>query len=135
MAHFYQSQKNTTNWDIALSEQCTPMPFKWGGRVVRWCWVRFQCRGVLLIWNRVGQGPTVLAVGADGVVWTFFLLSFISLFLSPCLWETARYRLKYCLRGPFKPKQPTNQSICTHWSIAALLKLNRYRKYFKCPNF
>ena len=36
------------------------------GRVVRWCWVSFQCRGVLLIWSRVGQGPTVLAVGADG---------------------------------------------------------------------
>ena len=21
-----------------------------GGRVVRWCWVNFQCRGVLLVW-------------------------------------------------------------------------------------
>ena len=29
--------------------------------------------------------------------------------LSPSLWETARYRLKYCLKGPLKPKQPTNQ--------------------------
>ena len=37
-----------------------------GGRVVRWCWVNFQCRGVLLIWIRVGQGPTALAVGAGG---------------------------------------------------------------------
>ena len=37
-----------------------------GGRVVRWCWVNFQCRGVLLIWIRVGQGPTALAVGAVG---------------------------------------------------------------------
>ena len=42
-----------------------------------------------------------------GVVWTFFLSSIISL-LSP-LWETARYRLKYCLKGPLSPKQPTNQ--------------------------
>ena len=24
-----------------------------GGRVVRRCWVNFQCRGVLLIWNIV----------------------------------------------------------------------------------
>ena len=24
---------------------------------------------------------------------------------------TARYRLKYCLKGPLNPKQPTNQSI------------------------
>ena len=27
--------------------------------MVRWCWVNFQCRGVLLIWIRVGQGPNV----------------------------------------------------------------------------
>ena len=25
--------------------------------------------------------------------------------LSPTLWETARYRLKYCLKGPLNPKQ------------------------------
>ena len=29
--------------------------------------------------------------------------------LSPSLWEMARYRLKYCLKGPLNPKQPTNQ--------------------------
>ena len=29
-------------------------------------WVTFQCRGVLLIWIIVGQGPIALAVGADG---------------------------------------------------------------------
>ena len=54
-----------------------------GGRVVRWCWVNFKCRGVLLIWIIVGQGPTALAVGAGGVVWTFFLSSIISLFFLP----------------------------------------------------
>ena len=27
-------------------------------------------------------------------------------FLSPSLWETARYRLKYCLKGRLSPKQP-----------------------------
>ena len=43
-----------------------------------------------------------------GVVWTFFLSSITSL-LSPSLWETARYRLKYCLKGPLNPEQPTNQ--------------------------
>ena len=37
----------------------------------------------------------------------FSLLSF--LFLSPSLLETTQYRLKYCLKGPFSPKQPTNQ--------------------------
>ena len=34
--------------------------------MVRWCWVNFQCRGVLLICIRVGQGPTVLLVGVGG---------------------------------------------------------------------
>ena len=28
--------------------------------------------------------------------------------LSPSLLETAKYRLKYCLKGPLNPKQPTN---------------------------
>ena len=80
-----------------------------GGRVVRWCWVNFQCRGVLLIWIKVGQGPTALAVGAGGVVSTFFLSSIFSRFFLP-LWETARYRLKYCLEGPLSPKQPNVNS-------------------------
>ena len=47
---------------------------------------KFQCVGDLLIWVIVGLGPIVLAIGAGGgVVCTFFLLSFISLFffLSP----------------------------------------------------
>ena len=30
-------------------------------------------------------------------------------FLSPSLWEKARYRLTYCLKGPLSPKQPINQ--------------------------
>ena len=49
-----------------------------GGRVVRWCWVNFQFRGVLLIWIRVGQGPSVLAVGAGrcGLDFFFSRLSF-----------------------------------------------------------
>ena len=77
-----------------------------GGRVERRCWVNFQCRGVLLVWVIVGQRPIALAVGAGGG-WTFFLSSIF--FLSPSLWETARYRLKYCLKGPLNPNQPTNQ--------------------------
>ena len=52
-----------------------------GGRVVRWCWVNFQCRGVLLIWITVGQGPTALTVGAGGVFGHFYShLSFLSSF-------------------------------------------------------
>ena len=55
----------------------------WGGRVVRRCWVILQCRGVLLTWIIVGQGPIVLAVGAGGVVWTFLLSSILTIFFLP----------------------------------------------------
>ena len=55
-----------------------------------------------------GKGLLHLQWVRVGVVWTFLLLSIFSL-LSPSLWETARYRLKYCLKGPLNPKQPTNQ--------------------------
>ena len=34
------------------------------GRVEPRYWVNFQCRGVLLVWILVGQGPIALAVGA-----------------------------------------------------------------------
>ena len=71
-----------------------------GGRVVRWCWVNFQCQGVLLISIIVGQGPSALAVGAGEGCLDIFSLVYHFSFLSPSLWETARYRLKYCLKGP-----------------------------------
>ena len=52
------------------------------GRVVRRCWVNFQCRGVLLIWITVGQGPIVLAVGAGrGCLDIFSLIYHLSFFL------------------------------------------------------
>ena len=58
------------------------------------------------IWMIVGQGPTVLAVGAGGGCSDIFTLIYPFSPLSPSLWETARYRLKYCLKGPLNPKQP-----------------------------
>ena len=61
------------------------------------------------IWITVGQGPTALAVGAGGGCLDIFTLIYPSSPLSPSLWETARYRLKYCLKGPLNQKQPTNQ--------------------------
>ena len=103
----------------------------------RRCWVNFQCWGVLLvwfilgqgpialrggalvlgklpvpgrptIWLRVGQGPTEFAVGAGGGCLDIFTLIYPFSPLPPSLWETARYRLKYCLKGPLNPKQSTN---------------------------
>ena len=61
------------------------------------------------IWMAVGQGPIVLAVGAGGGCLDIFTLVYPFSPLSPSLWETVRYRLKYCLKGPLNPKQPTNQ--------------------------
>ena len=49
------------------------------------------------IWMIVGQGPTVLACFSP---------------LPPSLWETARYRLKYCLKGPINPN---NQPITLYF--------------------
>ena len=79
--------------------------------MVRRCWVNFQCQGVLLIWIIVGQGPIALGVGAGGGCLDIFSLICHFSFLSPSLWETARYRLKYCLKGPLSPKQPINQLV------------------------
>ena len=50
------------------------------------------------IWITVGQGPTALAVGA-GEGCLIFILIYPFSPLSPSLWETAQYRLKYCLKG------------------------------------
>ena len=63
------------------------------------------------ILNTVGQGPTVLAVGAGGGCLDIFTLIYPFSSLSSSLWKTARYRLNYCLKGPLNPKQPTNQIL------------------------
>ena len=90
-----------------------------GGRVVQRCSVNIQCRGVLLVWIIVGQGPIALAIGAGGDCLDIFSLIYHFSFLSPSLWETARYRLKYCLKGPLNPEQPTNQINFTSLSRKA----------------
>ena len=50
--------------------------------MVRWYWVNFQCRGVLLIWIIIGIGPIALAVGVGGGCLHIFFphLSFLSSF-------------------------------------------------------
>ena len=47
----------------------------------------------------VGQGPTALVVGAGGGCLDILTLIYLFYSLSPSLWETARYRLKYCSKG------------------------------------
>ena len=62
----------------------------------------------------VGQGPLALAVGAGGGGLDIFTLIYPFSSPSPSLWETVRYRLKYCLKGPLNRKQPTNQPTPRH---------------------
>ena len=67
-------------------------------------------RGVLLIWIRVGQGFYCACRRCGWGLFGHFSLLYHFSILSPSLWETTRYRLKHCLKGPFSPKQPTNQN-------------------------
>ena len=78
------------------------------GRVVRWCWVNFQCRGVLQFGYSRARAYCACSRCGWGLFGHFTLIYPFSP-LSPSLWETARYRLKYCLKGPLNPNQPTNQ--------------------------
>ena len=73
--------------------------------------------GCPTIWMIVGQWPIALAVGAGGGCLDIFTLLYLFFSLPPSLWETARYRLKYCLKGPLNPNQPTNQNLFLPISI------------------
>ena len=93
------------------------------------------------IWITVGQGPTVLAVGAGGGCLDIFTLVYPFFPLSPSLWETARYRLKYCLKGPLNPKttnQPTTRPVfngglfLNEKILFSSLKAVLYFKMFLC---
>ena len=79
------------------------------------------------IWITVGQGPTALAVGAGGGCLDIFTLIYPFSSLSPSLWETARYGLKYCLKGPLNPKQPFNQfiSIASSFFVSANITIRQ----------
>ena len=62
------------------------------------------------IWMIVGQGPIALAVGAGGVCVDFFYSPLCFPSSSPSLWGTARFRLKYCLKGQLNNKQTNKQT-------------------------
>ena len=91
---------------------------------------KLQVPGRPTILITVGQWPTALAVGAGGGCLDIFTLIYPFFTLSPSLWETARYRLKYCLKGPLNPK-PTNQPnpslrIVPQNKTEAFLRNNKY---------
>ena len=120
---------------LAAGAECNCVPFLFcliytrgwsGGAMVLG---KLPVPGRPTIWMIVGQGPIVLAVGAGGGCLDIFTLLYPFFPLSLSLWETARYRLKYCLKGPLNPKQPTNQLIYTR-SVYSYLPF-----FFLFPSF
>ena len=83
------------------------------------------------VWITVGQGPTVLAVGAGGGCLGVFSLVCPLFPLSSSLWETARYRLKYCLKGPLNPKSTNILETVEH----EILNAHKYRNIKKLSMF
>ena len=71
----------------------------------------------------IGLGPIALAVDAGGASLDSFAFLCVFSHLSSSLWEAARYRLKYCLKRAFNPKQPTNQ----------IINMKNVRKIHKIP--
>ena len=93
-----------------------------GGRVVRWSWVNFQCRGVLQFGYSRARAYCACSRCGWGLFGHFYSpVSFSS--HSPSLWEMTRYRLKYCLKGPLNPNQPTKT-----------LMLQRFQYILNTPN-
>ena len=96
------------------------------------------------IWITVGHGPTALAVGAGGGCLNIFTLIYPFFPLSPSLWETVRYRLKYCLKRSLNPKttnQPTTINVFKYTiiffqrqTIPVLSMVNEARPKFKFTN-
>ena len=103
----YRGRKTTTTilWFFILSTIR-------GGWVVRWSWVNFQCRASYNLDNSTaGAYCACSRCGWGRGIFRHFYSPILFSPLPPSLWETARYRLKYCLKGPLNPKQPTNQPI------------------------
>ena len=63
------------------------------------------------------RASAAFAVGAGGGCLVIFPSSIISL-LSPTLFATARYRLKYCLKGPLNPNNQPNKGLFCSYQMA-----------------
>ena len=117
---FFQLESTLKEKKIATLQKIYPFNPLYTGRLFH-CYTGWSGGAMVLgklpvpgrptVWIGVGQGPTALAVGAGGGCLDIFTLIYPFSPLSPSLWETARYRLKYCLKGPLNTKQPTNQPL------------------------
>ena len=113
--------------------------FSRGGRVERRCWVNFQCRGVLLVWMTVGQGPIALAVGAGRGLFGHFFSHLSSLFFLPLFGRLPDIDRNTVSKGrETQNNQPTNQKplfipymLHAQPPLALLLVLIYYRGSIK----
>ena len=86
------------------------------------------------IWMIEGQGPIAFAVGAGEGYMDIFIILYPFSPLSPVLWETVRYRLKYYLKGPLNPKQPTNQpTYISNRNFSIFIRPFEKRSYYVIP--
>ena len=74
----------------------------------------------------VGQGPTALAVGAGGVVWTFLLSSILSLIFLPLFGRRPDIDWNTVSEGrETQDNQPTNQN-CKIKKVNELTYIKQY---------
>ena len=93
----------------ALSWIVLDLPRGWSGGAMVLGKLPVPGRPTYLYYSRA---RAYCACSGCGWGWFGHFFSHLSFsFLSPSLWETARYRLKYCLKGPLSPTQPTNQNL------------------------
>ena len=86
-----------------------------------------------------GQRLNALAVGAGGGCFDIFTLIYPFAPLSFSVWQTARYRLTYCRKGPLNPKQPTKNpgfrypfwqhTFVSHSAFSKRAVVSYWRKY------
>ena len=115
-------------------KKCPNNPRGWSGGAMVLVILPVPGRPTILI--SVGQGPTALAVGAGGGCLDIFTLIYPFSPLSPSLWETARYRLKHCLKGPLnqkKKKKKNNQTTPTHTYCKRSRPLPYYNPNYRTP--
>ena len=76
--------------------------------------VKLPVPGCPTNYNQSRAGVYCACGGCGWGLYGYFSLFYHFSFLSPSLWETDLSRLKYCLKGPLSPKQPTNQTISSY---------------------
>ena len=99
-------------WTLGYTESSYLLP-GWSGGAMVLGNLPAPRRPTILI--TVGQGPIALALGVGGVGLDIFTLIYPFSPLSPSLWETAQYRLKYYLKGLLNSKQPTNLLVALNF--------------------